>query len=427
MTNTSLLPWVSVGGGRGGAVVRKFDAQSEIYPETRRRARDGIEGIGEHVHLHPCEHRPWNAVRARSGMGESERKCISVATIGEAQSPAGAKISVVVPEREMRVRALMNPPRLSAFTAMVLIAIFVIDAQAAPFIYEPFDYAGTVSNDVNQDGKKHLRGLAGGTGWFNAWTELTVLSPALSTHPLDYVVDNSLNEPTGDSRFSLGGSLRMTGFASASLEGGNPNQSTQRLRRTFASPIQLDDRSELWFSILVRKEYEYPDQTTQLTHLRDRLEISLMAEDNQPIAMVTDPTTSTSYAINSVYTTAGEPDYVDNRGPIVGTTDLLVLKLTLSPANYRLELFLNPSLDAEPTLPAAELPLHENVTMGELLGIEILTTANLANRPVWSVDEIRISGTYADVIPEPSSLLLTGFGIAMFGGARLRRSSVVRG
>lgn len=312
---------------------------------------------------------------------------------------------------------------VSVLAAVAMSATAVLNSQAAPFIYEPFDYANVSGLDRNSDDKKDLMGFAGGVGWFDAWRETTGASTtAQGTHALDYIENTSLSEPSGDSQFSLGGSARMLGYK----EGG-PYQTSSRLLRSFAEPITLNDRTELWFSILLRKDSEYPYEDTGLTREGDRIEISLLDPDKNIGFSIADPSTGTSYEIHSGYSISAVPAPLAGRGPILGNTDLLVLKLTLASGSSQLEFFLNPSLASEPTVPVVALPLHDTILASELTGIQISSAFNINQRPVWALDEIRVGNTYADVIPEPSSLLLAGFGVAMLGGARLRKSSVVRG
>ncbi|RYD61091.1 MAG: PEP-CTERM sorting domain-containing protein, partial [Verrucomicrobiaceae bacterium] len=131
---------------------------------------------------------------------------------------------------------------------------------------------------------------------------------------------------------------------------------------------------------------------------------------------------STSFSLSSTY---GQlPVFLENRGPNVGATDLLVFKLSIAPNQSKVEFFLNPSLDSLPTVATLTLPVSDDITMGQAGGFQVITASNRTSGPTWSLDEIRVGQTYAQVIPEPSCLLLTGLGVALFGGARLRRSRV---
>jgi hypothetical protein len=76
--------------------------------------------------------------------------------------------------------------------------------------------------------------------------------------------------------------------------------------------------------------------------------------------------------------------------PIVGKTAFLVVKMEILDGPDRFTLFVNP-------VPGKPEP--QNGVVKEDLDLEIADQVILYSRAAWSVDEIRIGTTWADVTP----------------------------
>jgi hypothetical protein len=308
-----------------------------------------------------------------------------------------------------------SPLRFCALIAAAVCAVPVSESKAALLAFEPFDYAAVTGLDQNGDGKKDLMGLAGGLGWGNAWTETTGTATVLTDYPLDFVKSSSLAYPSTPPEFGSGGSLELFGFTAS----GKPTQISSTLSRGFADPISLDAGSEVWFSVLLRKDAENPASGGG-TRPTDQFSLQLMGSKGDPIVSILDSVEDAFYTLDSAFI-ASPVVALQGRGPVLGRTDFLVAKLSLEVGKSRLEFFLNPSLDVVfPTVPDLTVAISDAAMLQDLVGIDIKTDGS--SRMVWTLDEIRVGESYADVVPEPSSFLLIGCGMALFGSARLRRS-----
>jgi hypothetical protein len=309
----------------------------------------------------------------------------------------------------------LSPLRLYALIAAAVCAAPVLESKAALLVYEPFDYTATPGLDQNGDGKKDLMGLGGGLGWANAWTETTGTATVLTDYPLDFIKSSPLDHPSGDLRFGSGGSLELFGFTAT----GKPTQISSTLSRGFEDPISLDAGSEVWFSVLLRKDAENPAPGGG-TRPTDQFSLQLIDSAGLTMVSLFDSGDDAFYSLQSDRISSPLAT-LQGRGPALGRTDFLVAKLSLEVGKSRLEFFLNPSLELVfPTVPDLTISINDAAMLQDLVGMDIRTDGS--SRMVWTLDEIRVGESYADVVPEPSSLLLTGLGMAMFGGARLRRS-----
>ena len=277
--------------------------------------------------------------------------------------------------------------------------------------WEPFNYPTTPSAsapDLNGDGNVDLWGLNGGFGFSGGWIEY---GASEGSYPLDYIQPFSLGVPASSAGLmTAGGSLRsyMT-LASAGTY----------LSRTFASPIATTDGTTLWISLLVQKERTHSNAGTIGDD--ENFKFALHGSDRQ---LVWFGDARDYHQSPQNYFLEGDRalGFAD-QGPVVGVTDLLVVKLSfLANSPNTMELFLNPTPGIVPTSPnvAIELPTE----FSEVRGFDIQMESPLY-RTQWSLDEIRIGKTYASVtpaVPEPSSVLLAGFGLGAAGFTRLRRN-----
>ncbi|NTU54500.1 MAG: hypothetical protein HGA97_12570 [Chlorobiaceae bacterium] len=106
-----------------------------------------------------------------------------------------------------------------------------------------------------------------------------------------------------------------------------------------------------------------------------------------------------------------------------GETDLIILKAQFLAGNDIYSIFVNPALDG--VEPGAASASKTDFDPGNPL---IGTTFIFNNYGNYTIDEIRIGTTYADVtpIPEPGTLTMIAFGLSVIiGRNRIRRSAAL--
>ncbi len=127
------------------------------------------------------------------------------------------------------------------------------------------------------------------------------------------------------------------------------------------------------------------------------------------------PGTSDAYVVED---RGGTNRHLTNATATVGQTVLLVLRADFTSGIDRFTLYVNPT-------PGGAEPLSGTVKQDSDVGT--ISSLTLYSTGAFSVDEIRIGTTFADVVPaavpEPSSLVLVALGgIGAFGAARMRTS-----
>jgi MYXO-CTERM domain-containing protein len=294
----------------------------------------------------------------------------------------------------------MRPPvpflRIVLFAAAVAMSLGG-RGEAAVFVYEGFDYAsGSILNGQN-----------GGSGFTGPWLEVEP-SNGNPTPDLDYIQSGSMLPPTSwASLDTTGNSLRS--FLTTDRE--------TTLWRPLNSEL-LSSATTLWMSFLVNRVAGSDSTGSQ--------EFMLMLSRTDRL----DGSDRNRLFIGDYYFTDyllyGKPDIAtesfDQTGIAMatGVSALLVVKLELNPAGTdHIELFVNPAPGSVPTDPDAEL---DTLDLTELNYLGVSSKGSSSRQ--WTLDEIRIGESYADVtptVPEPATALMGLVGAAALGFRRRRR------
>jgi hypothetical protein len=252
-------------------------------------------------------------------------------------------------------------------------------AHAALIAYEGFDY--TSGTDI--------RGKSGGSGWTtgSSWAgyDPSVTWPGLVTSSgLSY------------------GTLAVQGNAltTATTPGTNPPLSSAIFWRNL--PQFGQDGTTLYVSFLFRPEsgYGYYGGINLTDDLDNGIYVGKSGKSGYENYGLEGPLDN--IASSSVPVTAGQ-------------TAFIVLKAEFLAGNDSYSIFVNPALDGlESVVPSASKTNFDPGMGSTLIG----TTFKFNNYGNYTIDEIRVGTTYADVMPtgsptpEPDSLMLIGLGLA---------------
>jgi hypothetical protein len=253
--------------------------------------------------------------------------------------------------------------------------------------YEGFNYAAG----------SNLNGLNGGSGWGNAWTE-----PSFGTGDPNDLVPETIQ--TGSLTF---GSLITSG--NHVVTGGKFSYDI----RLLGSPLGTSGTTR-YASFLIRRDTLGPDPTNNGPDYGGLV----FADENANSLFVGKPGGGTvgNYALEN---NGGTGQVASSRPEVLGTTALLVVRFDFATGNDTIRLYVNPTPGG--TEPSVADATKTNLDLGSFEGVSISTGAANA----WSVDEIRIGNSFADVVvpvPEPTSLafLLTGGLAALWHRCRKR-------
>ena len=101
----------------------------------------------------------------------------------------------------------------------------------------------------------------------------------------------------------------------------------------------------------------------------------------------------------------------------LNTTQKIVVRLDMTTGDALSTIWLNPTLESDPSGTASDAA---NVAVG--YGIESYALRQSAGQGAILLDNLLVGTTFADVIPEPSSLALVAIGVAGLFAIRRRRS-----
>jgi hypothetical protein len=261
---------------------------------------------------------------------------------------------------------------------------FVPTADAALTAYEGFDYAAVGSDVVGQ---------SGGTGFSGPWAP------------------GGFNASISDNYDVAAGSLPFGLLAT----GGNrassgPTAAIAGVTRTLAAPLGADGTTT-YFSVVLR-----PEGTLNAGAFNGFFGLTLETA-GEPELFFGKPGSGaiSEYVVED---RGGAGQVGSGVGAAVGQTALLVLKAQFQPGADVFTLYANPT-------PGGPEPAAGAVKTGSDLGA--VTGLTLYSTGAFSVDEIRVGTTFADVtpaVPEPSAPLFCGLVAATASLRRTRRTGV---
>jgi len=229
--------------------------------------------------------------------------------------------------------------------ALLAVVLCAGMAQAAPFVYEGFDYSeGT-----------DIAGLNGGDGWSSAWSVDTPQDTQnITSVGLTY-------EDAGTAIASSGKALNIVNTADGSAV----------ISRNTSTQFGQDDTT-VWFA------YLYKANSLGSGHNFVKL------NGNQATAI--GRRWAGAFAIDNTGT---------GINPVVGETYLLVARYDCKAGDDDVYLWINPSVTEEPTLGSADATLNKNLGTG---GSVVFDIQGYGDNNI-EFDEIRIGDSYADVVP----------------------------
>jgi hypothetical protein len=238
-------------------------------------------------------------------------------------------------------------PVLALSTALIQIAS-TYSASAGLIAYEPFSYAASSTLDTQAGGS----GFSG--GWSSSTGTATVATPGLTYSGLttsgNRVTTTVSNTTYSRSLLTTLGSVTGTYYFSVILRPDNSNNSNGA-------------------------EFAVVGSTASL--------------------YMGKPTTGNNYVLDTVGNGGGGSQSVSSTVATSGTAVLMVLRADLVAGGAdSFKLYLNPSLLAEPGSADASKSSYD---VGNITGVQF--TGNIG----FSLDEIRVGTSYADVVPEPGT------------------------
>ena len=243
-------------------------------------------------------------------------------------------------------------------------------AFASLSVYEGFSYTSAAN----------LNGQNGGSGFSGAWSTVSG-SPTIGTPSLTY-----------------------TGLTVTGLRADTTAATTQVSRGLTTAPGA--NGTTTFFSFLLK-----PNNTTAAA----TAELSLIGNLGN-LNIGKSATTDTShYLLETGTAGAGTGQVATGVSYVSGTTVMLVLRADFATGNDTFKLYVNPSYAAEPgSADATKSGFDLGTSMSS-----IQINGNLG----FSIDEIKIGSTYADVVPEPSTYAAAFAVAGIVSIAWLRRRS----
>lgn len=293
---------------------------------------------------------------------------------------------------------------LASVVVCVGLALFAsATAQATLFAYDGFEeYAPALVED-GPNGSAGV-GLNGGFGWGGAYDVNNFVKSLVRIEDrtaLPVVYTNGEIHIDGGVRalrtydVANGSPLLLRPLATIQTPE-NPVYFSFLFRTNNASPLDTPDFFQVGF-----------DNTA--TALNPRISIGANTQEvNGALPFRFFARTTTTVA-NSSFSLAPEIQ--------AATTYFLVGRVRGNPTgNFNLvDLFVNPATLLEPTTPSASISGNSGF---RLLSHFLIRTDFLENGDGYVVDELRIGGDYASVIPEPSVAVLLLSALALLGGRR---------
>lgn len=238
-------------------------------------------------------------------------------------------------------------PVITLSTALIQIAS-TYSASAGLIAYEPFSYTSSSTLDTQ----------AGGSGFSGSWSSSTGTA-TVATPGLTY------------SGLSTLGNRVTTGTYNTTY--------TRSLLTTLGSVT-----GTYYFSVLLRPDYSSGSSGAEFALVGSTASLFMGK-----------PTTGNNYVLDTVSSGSAGSQSVSSTVATSGTQVLMVLRADLVAGGAdSFKLYLNPSLLAEPGSADASKSSYD---VGNITGVQF--TGNIG----FSLDEIRVGTSYADVVPEPGT------------------------
>jgi hypothetical protein len=294
---------------------------------------------------------------------------------------------------------------LQAFRVAVVLSLLTSPASATLLVYEPFDYvAGTTLTAPMTAGGLNLTGMwSAPVGPFQ---QLFVAEPGL-----DYGTLAGLPVPAGNRLSQVNG---VTGSATAAVD---------------ADVLVPADTAIYWSALLTLDDTGNENRFANIT-FADGTTGDLIGFGESVVGVRAIRVDAQTVGTGGTLVASG-PDLAFTNGETV----LLVGRYlnSAAPQGDRLDLLVYDTDDAEAIAGAFDLldPAAEHVIslLGrdiDLARIDAIQFEIRGTNNNW-IDELRIGTTYADVVPEPHTVVLVAAGLAGLTAAGRRRANEERG
>lgn len=283
---------------------------------------------------------------------------------------------------------------LSTTVRGTLAGLILLVASGSPAIGQVIAYEG-----FNYTAGMNLNLLNGGSGWGNPWSE-----PSFGTgNPNDNVPETI---QAGSLTF---GSLVTSG--NRVVTGGKFSYDIRNLGSALGAT-----GTTRYASFLIRRDTLGPDPTNNGPDFGGLV----FGDEHNPNSLFVGKPGGGTVGNFALENGAGAGQVASTRPEVLGTTALLVVRFDFLAGNDTFRLYVNPTPGG--TEPSVADATKTDLDLTSFVGVSISTGA--ANS--WSIDEIRIGNTFADVVvpvPEPGSiaLVLTGGLAAVWHARRTRR------
>lgn len=256
-------------------------------------------------------------------------------------------------------------------------ALMMLAASGAPAIGQVIAYEG-----FNYASGTNLNGSNGGTGWANAWSE-----PSFGTGNPDDNVPETIQT----------GSLTFSGLVTSGnrvVTGGRFSYDIRNLGTALGTT-----GTTRYASFLIRRDTAGSDPTNNGPDYGGLV----FGDEHNPTSLFVGKPGGGTVANFAMENGDGNGQVASTRPETLGATALLVVRFDFAAGNDTFRMYVNPAPgSAEPSVADAT---KNNLDLGSFVGVSISTGA----AATWSVDEIRLGNTFADVVvavPEPGSLVL---------------------
>ncbi|MDX1964315.1 MAG: PEP-CTERM sorting domain-containing protein [Pirellulales bacterium] len=267
----------------------------------------------------------------------------------------------------------MRASLAAGWATLLAVLLWSAPVHAVLISNEPFGYSSIGPASVD------LLGKNGGTGWGSPW-KAGAFNASITT-----------NYDIGSGSLVLPGNNYSTGNRTTSTQ---PQTGISGLIRDFDSPIPSTATQTMWLSVLLR-----PENPVNQGAFNGFFGIYLRGSLTDVFIGKPGGGSLFNYVVEE---RGGGSQLVGSGSASVAANQIkqLVMRVDLTPGADLFRLAVNPAT------PISTLQPGLNLNIGNVLGVAVYSSG------AHSVDEIRWGTTFADVIPEPSSIWLTVAGLA---------------